>query len=128
MNRKRMFQLLGMVFLPFFVANAQEIISTDQNPNFNKSLRRYLTISDSLLRDQGSTVQQTYKAYDWYLAREERKALRRERRHLERMANPYYSDRFYPSIGFGYFGYSRWGNRGWSPYGGIGFNTRSLWY
>src|SRR5690606_3654130 len=125
MNKKVISQLLCMTFLSFAVANAQKIESADQNPNFNRSLQRYVRLSDSLLRYQGATIQQTYKAYDWYQAREERRALRRERRHLERMANPYYNDWYYPSIGFGYYGYNNWG---WSPYVGLGFNTRGFWY
>lgn len=126
MNKKGVFQLICMMFLPFLVVNAQEQMSADQNPNSNKSLERYRLSSDSLLRYQGATVQQTYKAYDWYQAKQERRALRRERRHLERMANPYYyTDWYYPSVGLGYYGSNNWG---WSPYVGLGFGTRGFWY
>ncbi|MEH6308570.1 hypothetical protein RYH73_23160 [Olivibacter sp. CPCC 100613] len=125
MNKKGIFHSFFLLLLSFLTVNAQEVKFSDQNPNFNRSLQRYAATSDSLLRYQGSTIQQTYKAYDWYQARAERKALRRERRHLERIANPSYNDWYYPSIGLGYYGYNNWG---WSPYVGVGFNSRSFWY
>lgn len=51
----------------------------DQNPRFAESVNKYGKIADSLIKTQGTTVQQTYKAYDWYEAREERRSLRRQR-------------------------------------------------
>jgi hypothetical protein len=93
----------------------------DQNPRYGNSLKKYTVLTDSLLQSQGSTVQQTYKAYDWYEAKQERRALRRERRHQERMANPYYD--WYPSVNL----YSGWGynNWGWGP--SLNFSGR-YWY
>ncbi len=92
----------------------------DQNPNAYKSAARYKEAGESLLLNQGSTVQQTYKAYDWYQAKQERIAQRR----AARQSNPYYyNDWYYPSIytslGFGYYG-GRHHGWGWSPYVGIG--------
>lgn len=113
------FLLIGSLSLS--TAKAQ-LPTADQNPNAYKSQERYLIKSDSLLQYQGTTFQETYKAYDWYEAKQERKALRRERRHLERMANPYaYSNWWYPSIGLSYWGGHR--NWGWSPYVGLGFGN-----
>lgn len=112
--------VLLLVVLVSSSAYAQNDFDRDQNPNAFKSAERYLAKSDSLLQYQGATFQQTYKAYDWYEAKQERRALRRERRHLERMTNPYVNDQwFYPSIGFNYWGgSSHWR---WHPY--IGLST-----
>ncbi|GAA4787791.1 hypothetical protein GCM10023231_14920 [Olivibacter ginsenosidimutans] len=123
--KKKISYLFLIGLLAALTLHAQE--DPDQNPNAAKSAARYQAISDSLLAGQGTTYQQTYKAYDWYEAKQERKALRRERRHQERMANPYYGydNWFYPSIGFSYWGgrHSHWG---WSPY--IGINTGGYWW
>jgi len=117
--KKNFIFLLLIGILVSSSAYAQNDFDADQNPNAFKSKERYLAKSDSLLQYQGATIQQTYKAYDWYEAKQERRALRRERRHLERMANPYaYDQWFYPSIGFNYY----WGgnnNWRWHPYVGL---------
>lgn len=111
------FLLIGSFGLS--TAKAQ-LHTADQNPNAYKSQERYMAKSDSLLQYQGATAQQTYKAYDWYEAKQERKALRRERRHQERLANPYaYNNWWYPSVGLSYWGGHH--NWGWSPYVGLGF-------
>lgn len=93
----------------------------DQNPRYQESRAKYIELADSLNANQGTTVQKTYKAYDWYTAREERRQLRRERNYELSLYNPYYygSSYYYPSIyslGFGYsnYGYRNWGhNRSW---------------
>jgi len=86
----------------------------DQNPNHEISRSKYLQLADSLTRTQGTTVQNTYKAYDWYTAREERRALRRERNHLERLYSPSYYPNSYFSFGYSNY-YSPWGfNYNWN--------------
>lgn len=98
----------------------------DQNPRYQETRAKYIEMADSLNRNQGTTVQNTYKAYDWYTAREERRALRRTRNHEYRMA---YGDSYwYPSVGYsvglglglgfgnygyGNYGYGGWGSRHW---------------
>lgn len=94
-----------------------------QNPNFEESLDYYMGISDSLIQNMGTTVQNTYKAYDWYEAREERKAQRRAYRHEERMNRSYYMDYDYPNYNYypSYYNYRRW-----IPT--IGFRTGNFWF
>ncbi|MBB2150112.1 hypothetical protein [Pedobacter gandavensis] len=99
----------------------------DQNPRYLESRARYMGLADSLNLTQGSTVQNTYKAYDWYTAREERRQLRRERNNSD-WYSPYdysggyyypsfnYYPRFGYSLGLGYGHYGR--NGGFN----IGFN------
>ncbi|MFT3910064.1 MAG: hypothetical protein QM737_11605 [Ferruginibacter sp.] len=62
-------------------------VAADQNPNYKQSLEKYKGQQDKLLATMNTTVQDTYKAYDWYEAKQERKqqriADRRERRLYE---------------------------------------------
>ena len=98
----------------------------DQNPRYEESRAKYMNMSDSLTRNQGTTIQETYKAYDWYEAREEKRKLRRETNYQNSLLNyslyggPYfYPTMRYNNFGYGYgqgFGYRNFGNRyrfGW---------------
>lgn len=112
-------------------ASAQErVLAADQNPRFAESREKYTRLADSLTTTQGTTIQDTYKAYDWYQARQERRQQNREWAHQERMngyfdyspawgiyGGSYYSP-FYNNYGYG----NRWG-RGWGSRShiGIGF-------
>ncbi|WP_316750433.1 hypothetical protein [Pedobacter gandavensis] len=106
----------------------------DQNPRYQESRARYMALADSLNQTQGSTVQNTYKAYDWYTAREERRQQRRERNNSD-WYSPYdynggyyypsfnnYYPRFGYSLGLGYGHYGRHGgfnigfNRHWGSW------------
>ena len=95
-----MFLLLGIFTLK---ARGQEV-NPDQNPNYQKSMNRYLQKKDSLISGEGTTVQNTYKAYDWMELKKERRELRRERRYNIRMeralapryyTHPYYNEPYY---------------------------------
>jgi len=95
-----------------FIANGysqQTSLVQDQNPAYETSRAKYMNVADSLTTTQGTTVQNTYKVYDWYEAREERRKLRSERNDQNSWLYP--SVGYYPSYGFGDFGYS-WGYRG----------------
>lgn len=98
-------------------ASAQSV--PDQNPAFAVSRDKYLRMADSLTRWHSTTAQNTYKAYDWYEAREERRQARRQNRYDVRLAraqnryrnwnyNPYY-DNYFPS----YYYSPRYGRRWW---------------
>lgn len=95
----------------------------NQNPNYEESLEYYMEVKDSLTQTLGTTLQDTYKAYDWYEAREERRAQRRANRHELRMNRNYYSGYDYPSYSYypNYYNYSRW-----IPT--IGFRTGNFWF
>ncbi len=96
----------------------QSDLLEDQNPNYRKSKAVYLKQADSLNRTQGTTVQQTYKAYDWYMARKERIKLRQERNYQIRLNRSYYADPYpyySPYIDYGYR--NRFGCRGYMGYG-----------
>ena len=67
-----------------YLASAQTV--PDQNPRFAESRDKYMTKQDSLLKNQGTTVQNTYQAYDWSQMREDHQYYRRDRRNDRRMA------------------------------------------
>jgi hypothetical protein len=100
----------------------QAALAPDQNPRYHESANKYRLIADSLTRTQGTTVQNTYKAYDWYTAREERRQQNRQWRNMYGGYNyspgwslyggysSYYP--FYSSFGNYGYGYgNRWGGR-----------------
>ncbi|QKJ28787.1 hypothetical protein HQ865_03100 [Mucilaginibacter mali] len=74
----------------------QRVLAADQNPRYMESQAKYARVADSLTTTQGTTIQDTYKAYDWYEARQERRQQNREWAHQERM-NGYYD--YSPSWG-----------------------------
>ncbi len=95
----------------------------DQNPNYRVSLEKYMMKKDSLLSFEGTTVQDTYKAFDWYEAKQERKEQRRLFRHQERMERAKYSQYYTPYYNNYWGGYNNWG---WFP--SIGFRTGNWWF
>lgn len=102
--------LLGLTFnLSIFAQQAN--LEKDQNPRYERSRAKYMNMSDSLTRNQGTTIQQTYKAYDWYEAREERRKLRRETNYNNGLYNnSYYGGlNFYPTMRFNNWGYGNYG-------------------
>jgi hypothetical protein len=110
----------------------QAALAPDQNPRYHESANKYMLIADSLTRTQGTTVQNTYKAYDWYTAREERRQQNRQWRNTYGSYYDYspgwssysgYSS-YYPFYSsFGNYGYgNRWGGRGGRWGVGIGYS------
>jgi len=99
----------------------QANLEKDQNPRYEQSRAKYMNMSDSLTRNQGTTLQQTYKAYDWYEAREEKRKLRRETNYNNSLYNnSYYGGAyFYPTMRFNNFGYGNYGRGHWR--GGFGY-------
>ncbi|MHC5352585.1 hypothetical protein ACYSNX_00055 [Myroides sp. LJL115] len=107
---------------------AQEL-APDQNPNYRSSMYHYLAIADSITQTEGTTLQDTYKAYDWYEAKQEKKLLRKQWRHEQRMERAKYSRNYYNGYSGGYYGnyYNRW-NNGWNWAPRIGFRTGNWWF
>jgi len=77
----------------YLQVNAQTTVATpsgtllsDQNPNYQKSRDKYMTEATSLTKNEGVTIQETYKAIDDVQAKKERRELLSERRHERRMA------------------------------------------
>jgi|JI10StandDraft_1071094.scaffolds.fasta_scaffold96597_2 hypothetical protein len=83
--------LLLTVMLGTYGLKAQDAtLAPDQNPNYKVSLAKYTTNAEALQTTMNTTVQQTYKAYDWYEAKQERKQQRiqfRQQRAMARINN-----------------------------------------
>lgn len=79
----------------------------DQNPNYQRSRDKYINESTTLTKNEGVTIQETYKAIDDVQAKKERKELASNRRHERRMGriqsrgyrrqsnNIYYDNNYY---------------------------------
>lgn len=123
---KNIYVLLVLFFAGISAACAQQPdfyqVNTDQNPHYMQSQQKYMLAKDSLLAYSNATAQDTYKAYDFYEARQERRALRRERRYNVRMTSAQYS--CYPAYGYGNYGYTPWYNGLYGAFmPSIGFRT-----
>jgi hypothetical protein len=55
------------------ISKAQEQLAPDQNPNYKVSMAKYQTGQEKILEGMGTTSQNTYKAYDWFEAKQQRK-------------------------------------------------------
>lgn len=118
--KAKLITLSVIAFVTFGLsAHAQQAsLESDQNPRHEEALAKYTVLADSLSRTQGTTVQNTYKAYDWYEAREERRKLRRERSYQYGFyANPYYQNSFFNPYYGGGLGFNRWSGRNSFWYG-----------
>ena len=136
---KRNLIILSVLLAGSVIGNSaraqQAALLPDQNPRHQESERKYVPIADSLNRQQGTTVQNTYKAYDWYTAREERRQQNRQWRNTYggyynnyspgwslysgfSSYSPFYSS--YGNYGYGYG--NRWGGRGGRWGVGIGYS------
>ncbi len=92
-----------------FATQAQEL-APDQNPNYKVSMDKYAATQASLQSTNNTTIQSTYKAYDWSTAKAERKAERRSYRRERALYNNYNNK-------WDYGWNNNWGsnwNRGWN--------------
>lgn len=91
---------------------AQEELTPDQNPNYKKSQEKYMAKKEELTKNEGTTVQSTYKAIDDMQIKQERKDLRRSNRQDRRVARignrGYYSNSLYcdNNYSYPYYGYN----------------------
>lgn len=97
-------------------ANAQEL-APDQNPNYKVSLEKYTGNMVALQTTNNTTVQETYKAYDWSTAKAERKAERRNFRRERALFNTY-------NNGWNNNNWNNgWNNNNWNN----GWNNNNRW-
>lgn len=87
MNKTLLTLLLGFMFVS---ASAQPALAPDQNPRYKESMDKYISIKDSLQLTNNTTVQQTYKAYDWYEAKQQARQDRINFRRQLRLNRSYY--------------------------------------
>ncbi len=60
------------------IAFAQENLAPDQNPKYAISMVKYTGDVAALQNTNNTTVQKTYKAFDWYENKQEKKQERKE--------------------------------------------------
>ena len=84
---------LILTFTLYINVNAQTVtvattgtLLPDQNPNYQKSKDKYMAGASEFTKNEGVTIQETYKAIDDVQAKKERKELAVERHHERRMA------------------------------------------
>lgn len=96
--------LATMLCLTITMGASAQTLLPDQNPRYQESLQHYLLKEDSLTVNEGTTVQQTYKAYQYFEAKRERKDERRQWRQDRRIARNtgYWSDYSYNDYARGY--------------------------
>jgi hypothetical protein len=115
------------------VSFGQELVP-DQNPNYQQSAAKYAEKSDELTKNQGETIQDTYKAYDWREAKEEAKQQRLDRRYeLKKLRyqsrgrcnqpGRFYNDGYYNN---GY--YNNWNNGGYNNFNNSGYYNNGGYY
>lgn len=89
--KKLLFALI--IFIGAYAASAQEL-APDQNPNYKVSMEKYQASQTNMQTAMNTTLQETYKAYDWRNAKAERKAERKADRRENRLLNNY-NQRYY---------------------------------
>ncbi len=97
-----------------FLSKAQEIaLAPNQNPNYKVSMDKYLAAQEkSPITTMNTTVQETYKAYDWTEAKQEKKQqriARRQERRLARINNSSYNGYDFNRYQCNYWDYLLWG-------------------
>jgi hypothetical protein len=124
MKTKLVITILAIMLSINLKSQAQQAsLVPDQNPRYEGSRAKYMNIADSLTSTQGTTVQNTYKAYDWYEAREARRKVRREQNYQNSLLYP--SVNYYPGYNYNSWGYNGLGYRNW---GGHNWRHRNLWF
>jgi hypothetical protein len=123
--------ILLLFFIGFISSlQAQQQLAPDQNPNYLISQQKYTGIKDSLQSTMNTTVQQTYKAYDWYQAKLERKQNRIENRNVRRLYRSYNDYSYFNNDRFNNRwnnGFNNWNNRRFFP-SSIGYRTGNWWF
>ncbi|RYZ22262.1 MAG: hypothetical protein EOO16_09820 [Chitinophagaceae bacterium] len=100
----------------------------DQNPQFAVSREKYLKIADSLNRWHATTLQNTYKAYDWYEARAERRDSRRNNRQAVRLARAQRQSYYDPYAYSNPYYYNPYYNNSYNHYRGGRRSTWGFWW
>lgn len=99
------FLLITTLFLATGAMAQTGGLAPDQNPNYMIARDRYMSIKDSVINFQGTTIQDTYKAIDFLQDRREAREQRRLFRQNLRMERVRYG---------GYGGYNYYDNN--TPY------------
>lgn len=123
---KRAGYILGGLMLLSSLGTVAQELAPNQNPNYMRSAEKYAAQSETLTASQSTTVQDTYKAYDWREAKAEEKQEREDRRYELRKMRIETRNRCYPPRrNYGYYnGYNNgyYYNPGYN-YNGYNYNN-----
>jgi hypothetical protein len=108
-----------------YTVNAQSQLLPDQNPNYIVSQQHYTRILDSLEITMNTTVQDTYKAYDWYEAKLEKKQNRVNARYQARLIRAQNSNFLYNN-GFNFNNNWDWGCQRFFP--SLAYRSNNRWF
>ena len=103
---------LCMALLALYSANSfAQTIEADQNPNYVVSKAKYMQLADSINQYHATTLQNTYKAYDWYQAKQERRndriTFRRQLRMQRAKNNLQFNNGWYHNWNNGFYPYTQ---------------------
>ena len=101
--KKYLLPSLSLIAILFFNTSWSQELQPDQNPQYAISRSKYMNLSDSINQWHSTTSHQTYKAYDWYEAREERRADRRMFNRQLRLERARYGNYYQPYYRRGYY-------------------------
>lgn len=108
-NLHSCFLLITAFFLATGAIAQSGGLAPDQNPNYMIARDKYLTIADSVIAFHGTTIQDTYKAIDYFgdrrAAREQRLLFRRALRMERARHGDYYYDDYYTPYNYNYNNY-----------------------
>jgi len=113
--------LLLLVVAATLQAQTSTELVPDQNPNYLQSQARYTKFRDSLVQYQNTTVQQTYKAFDWYQEKLDRKNTRFDNRQQRRVNRSMYQNYLFDANPWYGLGWNNWGRNRFFP--NIGYRT-----
>ncbi len=88
----------SLIAILLFNISWSQTLHADQNPQFAESRSKYMNLSDSINQWHSTTTHQTYKAFDWYEAKQQRKSEKRtfnRQVQLERARYGYYYQPYY---------------------------------
>ncbi len=113
---------LGFLLLSVMVGTFAQAQTSDpdQNPNHAQAAAKYEANKESLLANQGLTIQNTYEAFDWSTFKADKKQARIDNRQAVRLARantPNYYGR--PYYGYGRYNYNNFGYQNY----GYGFQS-----
>ncbi len=124
---KKLFIVLIATTIIKTSSKAQEV--PNQNINYKISQDHYTRLADSLLKFQGTTIQNTYKAIDYMQAKQDRKEARknfRQQLRLERARNPYYWNNWGGNSNWNSPYYNNWNS--FTPDMGYRTGNWTFWY
>ncbi|WP_139134262.1 hypothetical protein [Crocinitomix algicola] len=110
--------LLGALLIAGSLNGSAQNGTPDQNPNHERAAQRYVEQANDLTTTQSTTIQDTYKAYDWREAKAEAKQERIDRRYELRKLkyqSRYYNRGYYNPYrrNYGYYNNPHWYNNGY---------------